>query len=84
MWLACHTNAAIGQAENLTEEAVRLITQKSPDLDKLGKSHSALAGHADEAFQTPIYNVWKQQEKTAGSSHFGNSEVRWVDNLLYL
>ena len=22
--------------------------------------------------------------KTSGSSHFGNSEVRWLDNLLYL
>lgn len=35
-------------------------------------------------FEPPIYNVWKQLEKTAGSSHYGNSEVRWVDNLLYL
>ena len=35
-------------------------------------------------FEPPIYNVWKQQEKTAGVSHFGNSEVRWLDNLLYL
>ena len=35
-------------------------------------------------FQIPIYNVWKQQEKTEGLSHFGNSDVRWVDNLLYL
>ena len=35
-------------------------------------------------FQIPIYNVWKQREKTEGLSHFGNSDVRWVDNLLYL
>ena len=35
-------------------------------------------------FDIPLYNVWKQQEKTPGSGHFGNSEVRWVDNLLYL
>ena len=43
-------------------------------------------GDADHAtdFTPPIYNVWKQQEKTPGLSHFGNSEVRWVDNLLYL
>src|SRR5260370_21610662 len=30
-----------------------------------------------------FYNIWKQQHKTEGSKHFGNSEVRWVDNLLY-
>jgi hypothetical protein len=28
-------------------------------------------------FEIPIYNVWKQQTKTAGVNHFGNSEVRW-------
>jgi len=30
-------------------------------------------------FDPPIYNIWKQQEKTSGSGHFGNSEVRWID-----
>ena len=35
-------------------------------------------------FQVPIYNIWKQQTKTTGVNHFGNSEVRWLDNLLYL
>ncbi len=35
-------------------------------------------------FDVPIYNVWKQQEKSEGVSHFGNTEARWLDNLLYL
>jgi hypothetical protein len=38
------------------------------------------ASHAVD-FDPPLYNVWKQQEKTQGSSHYGNSEVRWMDNL---
>lgn len=41
------------------------------------------AEHATD-FDPPIYNVWKQQTKSEGSNHFGNSEVRWLDNLLYL
>ncbi len=45
--------------------------------------HSRHRLHATD-FTPPVYNVWKQQEKTTGLSHFGNSEVRWVDNLLYL
>ena len=49
----------------------------------LNKVESAAADHATD-FTVPIYNIWRQQEKSAGSSHFGNSEVRWVDNLLYL
>jgi DNA modification methylase len=53
------------------------------DLPKLLKSDKALAEHAVD-FDPPIYNIWKQQKKSQGSSHFGNSEVRWLDNLLYL
>lgn len=35
-------------------------------------------------FQTPIYNVWKQQTKSNDLEHFGNSEITWLDRLLYL
>lgn len=47
------------------------------------EAYSQAANHETD-FEPPIYNVWKQQKKSDGSSHFGNSEVRWVDNLLYL
>jgi hypothetical protein len=50
---------------------------------QLKKQHWYEALHEVD-FERPIYNIWKQQEKTKGSGHFGNSEVRWVDNLLYL
>jgi hypothetical protein len=56
-------------------------------MQKTNKSAQAAAEHADfdaDDGRRPIYNVWKQREKTSASSHFGNSEVRWVDNLLYL
>ena len=52
-------------------------------MEKVDKLSKANAEHATD-FDIPIYNVWKQQTKSEGSSHFGNSEVRWVDNLLYL
>lgn len=83
LWLACWTNKEIADDVNLTEEAVRQVTQETADLPKLGKPQQAAAEHATD-FEPPIYNIWKQQAKTAGSSHFGNSEVRWLDNLLYL
>ena len=44
-------------------------------MKKLIKSDLAQAEHAVD-FDVPIYNVWKQQMKTSGLSHFGNSEVR--------
>jgi len=80
LWLACYTDAEIAAQTDLSEEGVRKITQQMADLPEVGKTAAA---HLTD-FQVPLYNVWRQQEKTPGSGHFGNSEVRWVDNLLYL
>lgn len=52
-------------------------------MDLIQAQNREAADHATD-FQTPLYNVWKQQEKSNNVGHFGNSEVRWVDNLLYL
>lgn len=35
-------------------------------------------------FDQPLYNVWKQQSKSNKVDHFGNSEPKWLENLLYL
>jgi len=59
------------------------IEDEEKRLDEISKRNREAAEHASD-FDRPLYNVWKQQEKTSGSSHYGNSEVRWVDNLLYL
>lgn len=80
MWLACYTQDEIAQAVNVHKDTVNEVCRKSADLPE---SDKPAAQHLVD-FDVPIYNVWKQQDKTAGSSHFGNSEVRWVDNLLYL
>ena len=57
--------------------------EKAESPFKLTEAEIAAANHSTD-FAVPLYNVWKQQEKTSGSNHFGNSEVRWLDNLLYL
>jgi DNA-binding CsgD family transcriptional regulator len=80
MWMACHTQEEIAEAENVDPKTVRDILGEMADLPKLPKSDQAAASHATD-FDPPIYNIWKQQERTAGSKHFGNSEVRWLDNL---
>lgn len=56
------------------------------DEERLGLIENQNRENADHVadFVPPIYNIWKQQDKTAGVSHFGNSEIRWLDNLLYL
>ena len=52
-------------------------------LAKIVDHNKALAAHVSD-FSVPVYNVWKQQTKSDGSSHFGNSESAWLDRLLYL
>jgi len=83
MWLACSTQQEIADEVGTSQKDVDRCLSQYGDIAALTKPHQSAASHAVE-FEPPIYNVWKQQEKTSGSSHFGNSEVKWLDNLLYL
>ena len=80
MWLACYEQKEIAEAVDVSAPQVTEITSKF-GIGELAKTEVSHAEHATD-FTPPIYNIWKQQEKTNGSSHFGNSEVRWLDNLL--
>jgi len=83
MWLACHTQQEIAEAVGVERSTLANDVVQFGKLANLDKSAQSLATHATD-FEPPLYNIWKQQEKTKGANHFGNSEVRWVDNLLYL
>ena len=78
LWLACHTQDEIAAAVDMTQRA---ISEWEDDFRK--KLEVDIFLNSPD-FEVPIYNVWKQKTKTAGVNHFGNSEVRWLDNLLYL
>lgn len=80
LWLACYTQGEIAEMVGVTKETVSEVCQKManlPESDKLTASHLT-------DFDPPLYNIWKQQEKSNGTKHFGNTESRWLDNLLYL
>jgi len=83
MWLACYTQEEIAEAVGIERSTVTKMAEEFVKIGNLAENHKAAANHLVD-FEPPIYNIWKQQEKTPGSSHYGNSEVRWVDNLLYL
>jgi hypothetical protein len=80
LWLACHSERYIAEIVGCDHDTVSEVWRKSAGLPESAKP---AASHIVD-FDPPLYNVWKQQEKTAGSGHYGNSEVRWLDNLLYL
>lgn len=83
LWLSCHTQEEIAEAVDVDRGEVKRGFGQFGNLADLTKTDQLAANHEAD-FTPPIYNVWKQQEKTPGASHFGNSEARWVDNLLYL
>ena len=85
LWLACRTQEEIAETVGCSRENVKVLVKEFQEtfLPNQLKSHQAAAEHAAD-FEPPIYNVWKQQTKSNKVSHFGNSEVRWLDNLLYL
>ena len=80
LWLACWTQAEIAAEVSAPQKTVDDVLAKMAGLPD---SLKPAADHLTD-FDPPIYNIWKQQEKTAGSSHFGNSEICLLDNLLYL
>lgn len=83
MWLACRTQQEIAEAVGLVQSQVKSVCDGFISSVLENQTDKTAAEHASD-FEPPLYNVWKQQEKTAGSTHFGNSEVRWLDNLVYL
>jgi DNA methylase len=84
LWFACRTQDEIAAALALPQ---RTISDRLTTLAEQFRGNQT----AKILFQdwiadggVPLYNVWKQQDKSAGVSHFGNSEPRWLENLLYL
>lgn len=78
LWQACHTQAEIAETVGVDQTSV------SDWGENFRKSLEGKDFLKSGDFTPPIYNVWKQQDKSNGISHYGNSEPRWLENLLYL
>jgi len=78
MWLSCSTQEEIAEAVAVPFQTISRWT------DDFSQSPEDGLWEFPPGFEPPIYNVWKQQTKSNAVSHFGNSEARWVENLLYL
>jgi hypothetical protein len=87
MFLACHTAAEISQAVDLPEQTIRDRIKILSTKEFLGTRSWKLSRFEDydeDNSQRPIYNIWSFGKKTNEVSHFGNSEARIVERLLYL
>jgi hypothetical protein len=59
-----------GQFYEIEDEEARW--QAIAEANQLAAMHKA-------DFDPALYNIWKQQNKSDGAEHFGNSEPRWLD-----
>lgn len=84
MWLACATTEEIAEAVQLTRQSADNYVAEMQNLEGLPKFAKVAALYQDQDFTPPLYNIWSFAKKSNSVSHFGNSEQRIVENLLYL
>ena len=87
MYLACHTASEISQSLGLPEQTISDRIARLSTKEFLGTKSWKLSKFEDydeDEGLRPIYNIWTFGKKTNEVSHFGNSESRIVDRLLYL
>ena len=80
LWLLGHTQQEISSITGDSRENVGKIATISKITEKSGYTHDPDYTN----FTAPIYDVWKLKESGNSVRHSGQSEVSFVDNLLYL
>ena len=80
LYLKCYTAEEIGEVVGLSkDQANEELCRINEDVRKSVKVTFSEADYAP-----PIYNIWAFGKKTNETGHFGNTEQRIVDNLLWL
>ena len=69
---ACHTQEEIAGSVEVPRETIRNWE------DEFGQKLATDNWPNPPDFTPPLYNVWKQQDKSNKVDHFGNSEPRWL------
>ena len=80
LWLSSHSYAEIARQVIVDEGLVRKKVEQIRKKGHLGKNPD----FEEVDFQPPLFNVWSWGKKAEGHSHKGNTDVRVVDNLLWL
>ena len=78
MWMACATQDEIAEAVGVDQKTAARWE------DEFRQSCTAQDCLNSRDFEPPLYNVWTASKKSDGVEHPGNTEPRWLDNLLYL
>lgn len=83
MWLACYTEEEIAAAVGCSLGTVSSMLEEPSELAGLQKM-KVLSEYREPEWSPPIYDVWKQQDKSDGTKHPGNTEASFLDRLMYM
>lgn len=84
MWMACYTEEEIAKVVGIERTSVTKEAETYVNFGSVSDFHKSRDFLQDADFEPPLYNIWTFAKKTNSVSHFGNSEQRILDNLLYL
>ena len=83
MYMSCYTQediaSRVGLGQKTVDERIKVLVENFLE----NKSLKLASSYQEADWVAPIYNIWSYGKKTNEVSHFGNSEQRIVDNLLY-
>jgi len=83
VWQASHTEEEIEEAVGISHGTVVDVIAKPSEI-ATWQNLTVLSQYQEPGCTPPLYNVWKQQDKSNDVGHFGNSEASFTDRLLYL
>lgn len=84
MWLACYTEDEIAEAVGIDQKTVNREIETFSQNGSASELTKSRDFGSDADWNPPLYNVWTFAAKTNKVSHFGNSEQRILEKLLYL
>lgn len=82
-WLACETEEEIAEREKVDIATISRTVENLAKSDAIAKC-KIFSNYTDPDWSPPLYSVWAFAKRTNKVKHDGNTEVRIVDNLLYL
>lgn len=93
-WLACHTQQEIADRMEMPQQTVSDFAADFTDLSKIGffgknaenraNFNDGIDAEGEPYWKAPLYNVWTAPKITNKTRHPGNTEQRFVENLIYL
>jgi len=94
LFMRCESTTAIGDAIGKTQQTASkwlqdfenfqiLVTKDEESAEAWKKYNETMANFEDEDFQIPLYDIWNYASKSNDIEHYGNTEARIVENLLY-